>query len=585
LSARPALGLHVHALNENRRTASSRSLFANVIKRCRGAFLAVAIFSGAINVLMLTGSLFMLQVYDRVLPSRSIPTLVALLIVVVVNYAFQGLLDIIRGRMLVRIGRLLDQGLSGEVYQIVARLPLLMRGGGDGLQPLRDLDQLRGFLSSTGPVALFDLPWMPLYLGLCFAFHIWIGVAATTGALVLVTLTVVNEALVRSPVKTMTRYASDRNTLAEASRRNAEVLHAMGMAERMGTRWAEQNNKYMDRQQVAADIAAGLGSVSRTLRMLLQSVVLAVGAYLVIAQEATAGVIIASSILTSRALAPIELVIAQWKNFLAARQSLRRLSDLLDRFPPYQESMVLPPPRSRLSVEMVSVAPPGLSILTLRDANFSLSSGQALGIIGPSASGKSTLARVLVGVWRPVRGKVRLDGASLEQWPSGTFGQHIGYMPQDVELFDGTVVENIARFEPSPNPQTVIAAAQAADVHDLILRLPGGYETRIGEGGAALSAGQRQRVALARALYRDPFLVVLDEPNSNLDADGEQALTQAILGVRKRGGIAVVIAHRPSALAGVDFILAMANGGIQAFGAKDEVLRKVLRPVAPVASV
>jgi ATP-binding cassette subfamily C protein len=554
---------------------------ADCLKACRGALTAVAVYSGAINVLMLTGSLFMLQVYDRVLPSHSVPTLVALLVIVVVLYAAQGLLDMIRARIMVRIGRSLDDGLSGSAFQAVVRLPLQAGGKPTGLQPLRDLDQLRAFLSSTGPTALFDLPWMPLYLALCFAFHIWIGVTATAGAVILVALALLTELLVRKPTKDSAGHSMARLTLAEAGRRNAEVLAAMGMAQPLGARWCEANARYMSGQQRASDVSVTLGAFSKVLRMLVQSTVLAVGAYLVIQQEATAGIIIASSILTSRALAPVELAIAHWKNFLAARQSWRRLSDLLVKQAAEQTPMPLPAPCRSLSVDAINVAPPGCPSLAVRGATFALDAGQALGIIGPSASGKSSLARALVGVWVPARGNVRLDGAALDQWSAASLGRHVGFLPQDVELFDGTVAENIARFEPEPDPGAVIAAARAADVHDMILTLPDGYDTRIGEAGQVLSAGQRQRVALARALYRDPFLVVLDEPNSNLDADGERALTAAIAGVRTRGGIVIVVAHRPSALTAVDCVAAMAHGEIQAFGSKDEVLRKVLRPPPP----
>jgi ATP-binding cassette subfamily C protein len=554
---------------------------ADCLKACRGALTAVAVYSGAINVLMLTGSLFMLQVYDRVLPSHSVPTLVALLIIVVVLYAAQGLLDMIRARIMVRIGRSLDDGLSGSVFQAVVRLPLQAGGKPTGLQPLRDLDQLRAFLSSSGPTALFDLPWMPLYLALCFAFHVWIGVTASAGALILVVLALLTELLVRKPTKDSAGHSMARLTLAESSRRNAEVLAAMGMAQPLGTRWCDANARYMNGQQRASDVSVTLNAFSKVLRMLLQSTVLAVGAYLVIQQQATAGIIIASSILTSRALAPVELAIAHWKNFLAARQSWRRLSDLLAKHAAEQAPMPLPAPCRSLSVDAISVAPPGCPSLSVRGATFALNAGQALGIIGPSASGKSSLARALVGVWVPARGNVRLDGAALDQWSAEALGRHVGFLPQDVELFDGTVAENIGRFEPESDPGAVIAAARAADVHDMILTLPDGYDTRIGEAGQVLSAGQRQRVALARALYRDPFLVVLDEPNSNLDADGERALTAAIAGVRTRGGIVVVVAHRPSALTAVDCVAAMAHGEIQAFGSKDEVLRKVLRPPPP----
>jgi PrtD family type I secretion system ABC transporter len=558
---------------------ATSSPVAAALSACRGAFAAVGLLTGVINVLMLTGSLFMLQVYDRVLPSRSVPTLVALFALVAALYAFQGILDMTRGRLLVRIGAFLDEQLSTRVYDAAVRLPLRAQSKADGLQSVRDLDQLRSFLSGSGPAALCDLPWMPLYLGLCFVFHIWIGITALAGALVLIALTLATEVLTRAPSKAAVAFGASRMAIAEASRRNAEVLKAMGMIGRLSTMWASANAKYMHHHQHGSDVAGGLAAASRVLRMLLQSAVLAVGAYLAINQEASPGIIIASSILVARALAPVELAIANWKGFVGARQSWGRLSDILALLRQAQkEPMTLPRPAQSLSVENLSIAPPGQQRIVVHDATLALKAGQAVGVIGPSASGKSSLARAIVGVWLPVRGKVRLDGGALEQWSSEALGPHIGYLPQDVELFEGTVAENIARFDPSPEPSAIIAAARAAGVHELVLRLPDGYETSIGEDGMALSAGQRQRIALARALYGDPFLIVLDEPNSNLDAEGEQALTRAIVAARQRGAIVIVIAHRPSALQGVDLVLAMANGSIQAFGPKDQVLRKVLQP-------
>ncbi|MFL5103981.1 MAG: type I secretion system permease/ATPase [Xanthobacteraceae bacterium] len=548
------------------------------VSACRNAFAAIGLLTGVINVLMLSGSLFMLQVYDRVLPSRSVPTLVALFALVAALFAFQGILDMTRGRLLVRIGAFLDEQLSTRVYDAVVRLPLRVQSRADGLQSVRDLDQLRSFLSGTGPAALCDLPWMPLYLGLCFVFHVWIGITALAGAVILVALTLATEMLTRAPAKAAVTHGQSRMAIAEASRRNAEVLKAMGMISRLSAIWASANAKYMHHQQHGSDVAGGLAAASRVLRMLLQSAVLAVGAYLTINQEATGGIIIASSILVARALAPVELAIANWKGFVSARQSWRRLSDILAVLQQGQEPMTLPRPKQSLSVENLSIAPPGQQKIVVQDATFALKAGQAVGVIGPSASGKSSLARAMVGVWQPVRGKVRLDGAALEQWSSEALGPHVGYVPQDVELFEGTVAENIARFEPNPDPAAIIAAAQAAGVHDLVLRLPEGYETPIGEAGMALSAGQRQRIALARALYHDPFLIVLDEPNSNLDAEGDEALTHAIMAARQRGAIVVVIAHRPVALHAVDLVLAMANGTIRAFGPKEEVLRNVLQP-------
>ena len=558
-----------------------RSELSEALAACRGAFYGTALISGMSNILMLTGAMFMLEIYDRVLPSRSMPTLVGLLVLAGALFTALGILYAIRGRILVRIGGALDETLSGRVYDTLMRLPLRVGARSDGTQPLRDLDAVRSYLSGLGPVALFDLPWIPLYLAICFAFHPLIGFAALAGAIILIVLTLLTEILMRAPARAATEAAVARNGLAEASRRNAEALVAMGMAGHIAARWSEANRQYMRSQQEASDLGGGLAAISKVLRMMLQSGVLAVGAYLVIHQEASAGIIIAGSILSARALAPVDLAIANWKGFVAARQSWQRLNRLLTMSPARLAPMQLQTPVQRLTVEAVSASPPGVPKAVVQDITFELEAGQGLGIIGPSGSGKSSLVRLLVGVWQPVRGNVRLDGAALDQWASDALGRHIGYLPQDVELLAGTVAENIARFEPNPDNEAVIAAAKAVGVHDLIVRLPAGYDTPIGEQGSALSAGQAQRVALARAVYRDPFLVVLDEPNSNLDSEGEEALTRAILGVRERMGIVIVVAHRPSAIAGVDRLLMMNQGKAQAIGPKDEILSKVLqRPLA-----
>lgn len=560
---------------------SGRSELGSALSVCRSAFIGVGIMSSAINILYLTGSFFMLEVYDRVLPSRSIPTLVGLLILAGGLYFVQGILDLVRGRILVRIGSTLDELLSRRVYDTIVRLPLLIGNRGEGLQPLRDLDSLRSFLSGMGPGALFDLPWLPLYLAICFAFHPLIGITALCGALVLAALTMATEYLTHEPMKRLTSLAARRQELALAARRNSEVLTAMGMAARIGNKWAESNRAYISRNQRASDIAGGLGAIAKVLRMLLQSVVLAVGAWLVINQQATAGIIIAGSILSARALAPVDLAIAHWKGFVAARQSWHRLNKLLATLPDGEVPMLLEPPANKLSVESLSVSPPGEQKNVVQDVTFLLEAGNGVGIIGPSGSGKSSLARALVGVWHPSRGHVRLDGAALDQWSSEILGQHIGYLPQDVELFAGTVAQNISRFEENADSAPIIAAAKQAGVHDLIIGMRDGYDTQIGEQGSVLSAGQAQRIALARALYRDPFLVVLDEPNSNLDSEGDEALTQAVTGVRKRGGIVVVVAHRPVGIAGVNLVLVLKEGRLQAFGPKETVLGQVLQRVAP----
>src|SRR5262245_22507551 len=375
---------------------------------CWHAFIGIAVVSGLINILYLTGSFYMLEVYNRVLPSRSVPTLIALSVLALTLFAFQGILDVIRSRVLVRIAATLDERLSARVYDIVVQLPLRTKAQGDGLAPLRDLDQIRGFLVTTGPSALFDLPWMPFYLLICFLFHFWIGVAALIGALILSSLTLASEFMTRGPARMAGTHVGTRNSLAEAGRRNAEVLQAMGMAPRMGKIWGEANAKYLASQQKTSDIAGGLGGASKVLRFTLQSGVLGLGAYLVIQGQATAGIIIASSILVARALAPVELAIANWRGFVQARQSWRRLSDVLRGFETGIEPMTLPAPKAGLVIENVSAGPPGVQKIVIQDVAFGLKAGQGLGIIGPSASGKSSLARVIVGVWTPLRGKVRL---------------------------------------------------------------------------------------------------------------------------------------------------------------------------------
>lgn len=564
-------------LRPSQSTATSE--IAAAFKACRTAFLSVALFSGVSNMLMLTGSIFMLEVYDRVLPSRSIPTLVALAMLAGLLFLAQGILDLIRGRLLVRIGAALDEALSARVFQATVRLPLKMSNAPNSVDPIRDLDTIRSFFSNAGPTALFDLPWIPFYLIIIFIFHPLLGTTALVGAIVLIVLTLITEAKTRGPISAATDMASSRGALADRSRRNAEALAAMGMAGHIGARWAQLNHQFISSHQNASDILGGLGSVSKVVRMVLQSAMLGVGAYLVINQQATAGIIIAGSILVARALAPVDIAIAHWRGFVAARQSLQRLSKILPLIPESSTPLALPPPSRTLSVQNVSGGPPGENKLVLYDVTFGLVAGQGLGIIGPSASGKSSLTRLLVGAWQPLRGSVRLDGATLDQWNQEALGRHIGYLPQNVELFAGTIAENIARFEPDANAELVISAAKVAGVHDLITGLSGGYELQVGEYGGALSAGQRQRIALARALYREPFLVVLDEPNSNLDADGDAALTRAIQSVRDRGGIVVVVAHRSSALASVDLVLVMNQGRAQALGKRDEILAKILRPV------
>jgi ATP-binding cassette subfamily C protein len=453
------------------------------------------------------------------------------------------------------------------------------------MQPLRDVDAIRTFLSGQAPVAILDMPWMPLYLGFVFVLHPVLGWATTAGAVFLISLTLLTERLMRGPTEASSGASKQRWTLAEASEQNAEVLNAMGFAHRFMRRFQSASQDYLAANERLSDIVGSLTVISRVFRLMLQSALLGLGAYLTISGEMTAGAIIACSIAASRALAPIEVAIANWRGFVAARQSAHRLEAVFTSLPKRGKPLLLQPPSNGLSIEGLAVAVPGTQTITLSNITFGVKAGSVVAVIGPSAAGKSTLARALTGVWPLARGAVRLDGATHASWSPEELGKHIGYLPQDVQLFDGTITENIARFEENPDSLKVITASQMACVHEMVLRLPNGYETRIGAGGSVLSAGQRQRVALARALYGNPFLVVLDEPNSNLDSDGEAALIKAIENVKARGGIVIVIAHRPSVLGAADTVAVIGGGQLTAIGPKDEILRKVLRyPVtAPAA--
>lgn len=551
---------------------------ARALSSCRPAFLAVGAFSAVINLLMLAGSLYMLQVYDRVLSSRSVPTLVGLSLLLLAAYALQGFLDAVRVKMLARIGARFDEQVSPLAFAAARRLSLAGRRADEALQPIRDLDQIRGFLASLGPTALFDMPWMPLFFAGCFLLHPWLGLLALGGGVLIVALTLATERASRSALKAQSASRAAREALAESCRRNAEAVTAMGMGGAFGGKWREANQRHVGDWLAAADVTGASGAFAKVFRMVLQSAVLGLGAYLAIHDQISGGAMIAASIMTSRALAPIEIAVANWKGFIAARLGRRRLAELLDApSMAAREPTPLPAPAATLSADALVVAAPGRAAPIVTGVTLRLEAGQGLGLIGPSASGKSTLVRALVGVWPALKGEVRLDGARLDQWAPDALGRHVGYLPQDVELFDGTVAENIARFAPQATGEDILAAARAAGAHELILRLEQGYDTRIGEGGMALSGGQRQRIGLARALYGAPFLVVLDEPNSNLDTEGDAALTRAVQGVRARGGIVIVVTHRQSAIAGLDRLALMAEGRLQAIGPTEEVLAKLAR--------
>lgn len=532
---------------------------------------------------MLTGSLFMMQIYDRVLGSQSVPTLVMLSIIAIAAYVFQGGLELVRSRVLALAGERIDEEVSPKVHAAVADLPLrLPRSATESLQPFRDLELIRGFVGGPGPVAFFDMPWMPIYLLVLFLLHWACGLLTVIGAVILIALTWAAEVKSKQPTKETLEAQSLRNQAADATQRNAEVVRAMGLLPQLSLRWQAAHDVYLAAQRRSSFAASGLAAVARVVRMILQSAMLGLGAYLAIKGQISSGSIIAASILGGRALAPIDQAIGAWKGFVSARQGYGRLTKMLALYPEFTPMFALPPPSRTMVVQNLSVAAPGSRVPIVKNATFALTAGQALGIIGQSASGKTTLVRALVGAWQPIGGKIMFDGSSIDQWSAAALGPHIGYLPQDVQLFDGTIVENVSRFAADVQPESVIAAAKAAGFHEHVVALVDGYNARIGQGGAQLSAGQRQRLGLARALYDNPFLVVLDEPNANLDAEGEAAVVDAIKAVRARGGIAVVVAHRPSAIAAVDMVVAMRAGEIVAFGPRDEVFTKTLQNVRNV---
>ncbi|OKH87283.1 type I secretion protein [Thalassospira sp. TSL5-1] len=593
----------------------SGSSLARVMASLRRAFYCVAALSGVSNILMLTGPLFMLQVYDRVLASQSMPTLLALTILVLVLYLFLGTADALRARMLVRIGWRVDEEIGPDVLRHALSNPL--DHPGSEARPVHDLDQIRQFVGSAGPVAICDLPWMPLFMGIVFLLHPWLGVLALAGGAVLIGLTLISEILSRRHVKRLNHQSARRSLLLEAGRRNAEVLRAMGMVPAFLGRWAMVNDRYLQTNTAAGDVTSTFTAYIKVIRLAMQSGVLALGAYLAILQQVSPGAMVAASILTARALSPVEQAIGNWRGFVAARQAYARLGKILpgatapllvtgesqnQNQDQDQPRLSLPAPCENLTVQTLAVHAPlvrssgssgkagsragsgtGTGRALLKVSRIELKAGDGLGVIGPSGSGKSTLARALVGIGHCLQGTIRLDGAELSHWSRDDLGRYVGYLPQDVELFEDTIARNIARLAARPDAQKVIAAAKMAGVHDLIQSFPNGYDTQIGPGGVVLSGGQRQRIGLARALFDDPFLVVLDEPNASLDADGEQALIKAVVALRERGAIVVMIAHRPHILACVNYATVIQNGQQVAFGSRDDILRKTLRQVGESA--
>lgn len=555
---------------------------AAAVKGVRKGFWAAAALSGIINILMLTGPLFMLQVYDRVLSSQSIPTLVTLLALVIALYMLMAALDFVRARVLSRIAHWIDDKVAYQLFeQWISR-----QGNASiaGYKPISDLSNVRGLLSSPVFIALFDLPWFPIYLVVVFMLHFDLGLLACAGAVVVALLAILNEWVTSKGAQKAATMEMAETRFSDESFKSAESIVAMGMMNGAAQNWKAMRGEALATMQEVSDSAEIFTSLSKAFRMLLQSAILALGAYLVIQQELTGGAIVAASILAGRALAPIDQFIGGWKQLKRSRLAYQRLSDFMARnaAAPSRAVVNLPEPTGHLVVDAVTKLTPLAqnrreSQPILSGISFALSPGDGLGVIGPSASGKSTLARLLVGLWLPDQGSVRIDGATFDQWGSEKIGRHIGYLPQSFELISGTIAQNISRFDASANHEDIVAAAQLANVHEMILSFPDGYGSVVDGGFSPLTGGQRQRIALARAVFRKPRLIVLDEPNSNLDADGDSALAEAIFQLRKDGCVVVVMAHRPSALAAVDKILMLKEGRCLEFGEKNDVLRKVTR--------
>ena len=548
-----------------------------VIKSSSGAFMSALFFSWIVNLLMLTGSLFMLQVYDRVIPSSSVPTLIALSLIVLILYIFYGVLDFVRTRILVRIGRRIEETMRARVFDAMAHLAL-KRNNNAGGQPVQDLSTIRQFLGGQGPLAFMDMPFVPIFLLVCFLLHWVLGVVALVSAAIIFVFAVLTERASRQPLAQANSASVKANAITEEARRNAEALHSLGMKGAIRRNWTKIQHEALDFQTRANDAGARYSMFSKVFRMITQSAMLGAGAWLAIKHEISGGSIIASSIIMGRALAPMEQAVGNWQQFLGFRKAFERLNRVLDVVAPEEQRMTLPDPKGFLDVENLVVMLPGSDKPILQGINFKVEPGQGLGIIGPTGAGKSTLARALVGLIAPTRGSVRLDGATSDQREDDERGRLIGYLPQDTQIFDGTVAQNISRFVEAPDSKKIVEAAQLANIHDFIMRLPQGYDTPLAEGGSRLSAGQRQRVALARALFGDPVLFVMDEPNSNLDADGEIALDRAIRASIKRGAAVIVVAHRPSALYAMDNLLVLTNGQVAAMGTRDEIMRKVTTP-------
>lgn len=548
----------------------------------RGLLVAAVLFSVFLNLLMLTGPLYMLQVYDRVLGSRSEATLVALTGLVTFLFLAMGVLDHARGRVLARIGARVQAGLERRVFSAALRRQMLLPDDPLALAAQRDLEAMQRFWSSPLSAAMLDMPWTPFFLAAIFVFHPLLGVLAILGGAIIVAVAVLNQTGTKAPLARSTGAGLQADRIAETLKSEAETIRALGMTGAAFERWQKARAVALAEGIAAADAGGAYATLSKTFRQFLQSAILGLGAWLVLQDQLSPGAMIAASILMGRALQPVEQAVGQWPILLRAREGRARLAELLARVPPEAPRTALPRPRAILDVQSLSVVSPQDQTPLLRGVSFALQPGQALGVIGPSGAGKSSLGRALIGLWRPAAGSIRLDGATLDQYDTDILGSYIGYLPQAVRLFDGTIADNIARLGP-PDADQVVKAAKAAAAHDMILRLPDGYDTRITAIGGRLSGGQMQRIGLARAFYGDPVLMILDEPNSNLDNDGSLALNAAIRALKDRGGSALIMAHRPAAIQECDTLLVLEDGSRRAFGPRDQVLREMVKNHADIA--
>lgn len=551
----------------------------NALKDCKQYFIYAGLFSAAVNVLMLTPILYMMAVYDRVVASGSLSTLAMLTLLMVGLLMASGGFEWVRSLILVSASNRIETNLRKRVSDATFRRALLSGGMVSNAQPIADLTALRQFLTGNGLFAFFDAPWFPIYLWVMFMFHPWFGIIGIVSGLLMVAMAFAQEAATNKKLQDANNEANTASSQFQGGLRNAEVVEAMGMADAIRRRYEERADNVLGLQADASQKAGMLAAATKSLRMILQSLALGLGAYLALNQQISPGMMIAGSLLLARALAPIDLLVGTWKAFSLARVQYRRLGEILEAIPARRDTMSLPDPAGELSIEQVAVVPPGSQRVVVKGITFNLLPGEAVGIVGPSASGKSTLARAILGIWPAYAGKVRLDGADIAAWDRAELGPHIGYLPQDIELFDGTIADNICRFN-TPDSEKIVQAAKLAGVHDMILRLPQGYDTVIGGAGGMLSGGQRQRIGLARAVYGNPKLMVLDEPNSNLDDQGEKELVEALRRIKAQGCTIVVITHRTMVLQCVDKILVMKDGAAVSFGDKDKVLASLVAPAA-----